>query len=183
MRLLQAILMAMWTLTKATGSAAIYGLDWTWRNFWGLFGGGGGGSATPGPLDLPNKDVYEIDRSIEASHQRAADTLSNTSPAMQVRLFAAAKPDDRFSIDLSLLDPAKQEWLTGLSTNDKAMRSLSEASESKILMLLGGHDGAVTGLDSPKHEKPREVAPGIVSRMEDFRRRSAARESDHILAA
>lgn len=102
---------------------------------------------------------------------------------MQIKLFAGAKPDDRFAIDLSLLEPAHQEWLSGLSTSDRAMRSLSEAPESKILMLLGGHDGAVEGLNAPKNEKPKDTIPGLVSRMSDFRSRLPARESDHVLAA
>lgn len=183
MRLLQAILMTMWNLAKGTGNAAIYGLDWTWRNFWGLFGFGGGGSATPGPLDLPLKEAFEVDRSIEEGHQRAADTLANASPARQVKLYACARPDDRFSIDLSKLEPDHQDWLISLSSDERAMRALSEAPESKIAMLLGGHDGAVPGLDAPKMEKPKEMIPGLVSRIEDFRMKPAARESDHILAA
>lgn len=172
------IALAMY-VAQLTGKA----LEWTWRNFWGLFGGGSGGSATPGPLDLPSKEVFEVDRSIEEGHQRAADTLANLSPAMQIKLFAAAKPDDRFGIDLSLLDSAQQEWLSGLSTNEKSMRALSEASQSNIAMLLAGHDGIVPGLDAPKNEKARETVPGLVTRMDDFRLRLAARESDHVLAA
>lgn len=183
-RLFAAIAMAMWNLAKATGSGFVHGLDWSWRNFWGLFGfGGGGGSATPGPLDLPSKEVFEVDRSLAEGQQRAADILANDSPARQIKLFASAKPDDRFGVDLSLLDPAQQDWLTSLSTNDKAMRSLSEAPESKIMMLLSGHDGIVPGLDAPKPEKPREVIPGLVSRMEDFRMKLACREGNNVLAA
>ncbi len=175
-----AILMAMANLAKGGLNA----MGCCWRTFCGLFlGGGGGGGATPGPLDLPSKDLYEIDRSIEEGHQRAADTLSNASAAMQIKLFAAAKPDERFSIDLSQLEPSHQEWLSGLSTNDKAMRSLSDAPQSKIAMLLSGHDGIIPGLDAPKNEKARETIPGLVTRMDDFRLRLAARESDHVLAA
>lgn len=159
-------------------------LDWTWRNFWGLFGfGGSGGSATPGPLDLPSKDLFDVDRSIEEGHQRAADTLANASPAMQVKLYACARPDDRYSIDLSKLEPTQQDWLLGLSSDEKAMRALSEAPESKIAMLIGGHDGAVQGVDAPKMEKPKEMIPGLVSRMEDFRLKLASREGNHVLAA
>lgn len=180
MRLLQAILMAMLKLAEG----GLKGADWCWRNFLGLFGiGGGGGSATPGPLDLPSKEVFEIDRTIEEGHQKAADTMATFSPAMQIKLFAAAKPDDRFSVDLSLLDPAQQEWLSALSTNEKSMRSLADTPESKIAMLLAGHDGIVPGIDAPKNEKPKAVIPGLVSRIDDFRLRLATRESDHVLAA
>jgi len=184
MRLLMAIAMAILNLAKGTGSAAIHGLDWTWRNFLGLFGlGGGGGSATPQPLDLPSKEVLEVDRTLEEGRQRSADVLANTRPAMQIKLFAGAKPDDRFAIDLSLLEPAQQEWLSTLSLDERAMRVLSEAPESKILMLLGGHDGAVEGLDAPKNGKPKVTIPGLVSRIDDFRLRLVAGESDHVLAA
>jgi len=178
MRFLQAILMAM--LKLAEGGLMV--MDWCWRNFWGLFGGGGG-SATPQPLDLPSKDVFEVDRSLEESHQRAANTLSNSSAAMQIKLYASAKADDRYSIDLSKLEPTQQDWLIGLSTNDRAMRLLSAASDSKITMLLTGHDGIIEGIDSPKPEKPRAVLPGLVSRIDDFRLKSSSRERDHILAA
>ncbi|MCZ7890412.1 hypothetical protein O9X99_01860 [Agrobacterium salinitolerans] len=179
MRFLQALLMAMANLAKGAWNA----LDWSWRTAWSLWPfGSSGGSATPQPLDLPSKEVFEIDRSIEESHQRAADGLSNSGPAMQVKLFAGAKADDRFMTDLSLLEPAHQEWLSALSTNEKAMRVLSEATESKILMLLSGHDGAVEGLVAPKNEKTRETIPGLVTRMDEFRNR-LSRESDHVLAA
>lgn len=181
--LFMAVVMAMANFAKGTLTSAWNFLDWSWRTAWSWLPGGGGGSATPQPLDLPSKDVYEVDRSIEESHQRTADVLAAASPAMQIKLFASAKPDDRFMVDLSLLEPTHQEWLSSLSTNDRAMRSLSEAPESKILMLLGGHDGAVEGLVSPKNEKPKNIIPGLVSRMSDFRNRLPARESDHVLAA
>ncbi|WP_027489213.1 hypothetical protein [Allorhizobium undicola] len=174
-----ALVMAMANLAKGAWNA----LDWSWRTAWSLRPfGGSSGSATPQPLDLPSKDVVEVDRSLEESHQRSADILANTSQAMQIKLFASAKPDDRFTIDLSLLEPGQQEWLSGLSTNERAMRSLSEAPDSKIMMLLGGHDGAVEGLDAPKNEKPKDVIPGLVLRMDDFRNR-LSRESDHVLVA
>lgn len=170
-------------MARALGKG-LDGLDWCCRQFCGLLpGGGGSGSATPGPLDLPSKDLYEIDRSLAESQQRAADVMANDGPARQIKLYASAKPDDRFGIDLSTLEPNHQDWLIGLSTNEKAMRSLSEASDNKILMLLGGHDGMVPGIDAPKTEKPRDVIPGLVSRMEDFRMKLSSREEDHVLAA
>lgn len=92
MRLLMAIAMAMLNLAKGTGSAAIHGLDWTWRNFLGLFGlGGGGGSATPQPLDLPSKEVFEVDRTLEEGHQRSADILANTKPGYANQAFRGCK--------------------------------------------------------------------------------------------
>ncbi|NKL74070.1 hypothetical protein GFM09_33540 [Rhizobium leguminosarum bv. viciae] len=183
MRFLWALIMAMANLAKGGLTTAWNIADKCWQTAWSWLPRGGGGSATPQPLDLPSKEVFEVDRSIEECHQRAADGLSTSGPAMQVKLFAGAKADDRFMTDLSLLKPAHQEWLSALSTNERAMRSLSEAPESKILMLLGGHDGAVEGLVSPKSEKPKNVLPGLVSRMSDFRNRLPARESDHVLAA
>ncbi|KQS90997.1 hypothetical protein ASG42_10900 [Rhizobium sp. Leaf391] len=184
MRLLQAILMAMANLAKGSLTTAWNVLDWSWRTAWSLWPfGGSGGSATPQPLDLPSKEVFEIDRSLEEGHQRSAELLANDGPARQVKLYALAKADDRFGIDLSMLKPDQQDWLIGLSANEKAMRSLSETSESKILMLLGGHEGIVPGIEAPKADKPKDVIPGLVSRIDDFRMRSAPRESDHVLAA
>ncbi len=183
MRFLWALIMAMANLAKGGLTTAWNFADGCWRMAWSWLPGGGGGRATPQPLDLPSKDVFEIDRSLEESHHRAADGLSSSGPAAQIKLFSAAKPNDRFTIDLSLLEPGQQEWLSCLSINECAMRSLSEAPESKILMLLGGHDGAVEGLDAPKNEKPRNAIPGLVSRIENFRNRLPARESDHVLAA
>ncbi|WP_062584602.1 hypothetical protein [Rhizobium sp. Leaf311] len=183
MRFLMALIMAMANLAKGSVVGLWNVADKCWQTAWSWLPGGGGGSATPRPLDLPSKDVFEIDRSLEEGHQRSADILANTSQAMQIKLFAAAKPDDRFMTDLSLLEPGQQEWLAALSTNERAMRSISEAPESKILMLLGGHDGAVDGLDAPKNEKPKASIPGLVTRMSDFRNRLPARESDHVLAA
>ncbi len=184
MRLLIAIVLAAANFAKAAGSGFLHGLDWSWRNFCGLFGfGGGGGSATPGPLDLPSEEVYEIDRSLAEGQQRAADEIANASPARQIKMYASARPDDRYSIDLSKLEPAQQEWLLGLSSDEKAMRSLSEAYENRITMLLHGHDGAVPGIDAPSMKKPKEVIPGLVSRMEDFRLKLAASEGNNVLAA
>lgn len=184
MRILMAIIMAAVNFAKATGNGLLQGLDWSWRNFWGLFGfGGSGGSATPGPLDLPSKEVFEVDRSIEEGHQMAADTLANASPALQVKLYASAKANDRFSIDLSKLEPYHQDWLIGLSSDEKAMRALSEAPESKIAMLLNGHDGIVPGLDAPKAEKAKEIIPGLSERILDFRLINSARDRNHVLAA
>ena len=182
MRFLMALRMAMANVAKGSVAGLWNVADKCWQTAWSWLPGGCGGSATPRPLDLPSKEVFEVDRTLEEGHQRSADILANASPAMQIKLFAGAKPDDRFMVDLSLLEPAHQEWLSGLSTNDKAMRSLSEAPESKILMLLGGHDGAVEGLDAPKIEKTRETIPGLVTRMDEFRNR-LSRESDHVLAA
>lgn len=183
MRFLMALLMAMANLAKGGVSGLWNFADKCWQTAWSWLPGGGGGSATPQPLDLPSREVFEIDRSIEESHQRAADGLSNSGPAMQIKLFAAAKSDNRFGIDLSLLDSGQQEWLSAISTNERSMRALSEAPESKILMLLGGHDGAVEGISAPENERPKDVIPRLVSRIDDFRMRSASRESNRVLAA
>lgn len=169
---------ALVAMAKGAGK----GTDWCWRNFWGFFGGGGSGGATPQPLDLPSQEVFEVDRSLAEGQQRAADIMANENAARQIRMYSSAKPDERYAIDLSKLEPDQQDWLTGLSFSEKSMKTLSETPESKIMMLLSGHD-VVPGIAAPKMEKVKEVIPGLASRMEDFRLKLATREGNHILAA
>lgn len=176
MRILAMIAMAIGNLFRLGGQA----LDWTWKQFCSLLPGGGG-SAQPGTLDLPSKDEHEVERGFAESQQRAHDALANAGPARQVKLYAESKSDDRYTVDLSMLQEPQRDWLIGLS--DREMKALAEAPESKITMLLGGHDGAVLGLDAPKVDKPRAEDPGLVARISDFRTRLAAREGDHVLAA
>lgn len=177
MRIFAVIAMAIANLFKLGGQA----LDWTWRQFCSLFPGGGGGSATPGALDLPSREEHEVERGFAEGQQKAHDSLASAGPARQAKLYAEAKPDERYTVDLSKLQEAHRDWLIGLS--DREMRALAEAPESKISMLLGGHDGAVPGFDAPKAEKPRPEMLGLVSRMSDFRSRLSAREENNVLAA
>ncbi|GEM_PF-2876564 len=183
MRFIWALIIAMANLGK-NGISALWNFgDQCWRTAWSWIPGGSSGGATPQPLDLPSQEVFEVDRSFAEGQRRATDLMANENAARQIKIYASAKPDDRYAIDLSRLEPAQQEWLTRLSMDEKAMRTLSETYESKIGMLLAGHDNAVEGIEAPKMKKAKESIPGLVSRMDDFRLKLATREGNHVLAA
>lgn len=181
--LFRAIAMMVAIMAKDTWTATWKFADGVWRTAWSWLPGGSSVGATPQPLDLPSQEVFDVDRSFAESQQRAADIMANENSARQVKIYASANADDRYAVDLSKLEPTQQEWLTTLSMDEKAMRTLSEAYETKIAMLLAGHDNAVEGIEAPKLKKTKEVIPGLVSRIDDFRIKSASRERNHVFAA
>ncbi|MEY9198473.1 hypothetical protein ABIA16_003589 [Sinorhizobium fredii] len=134
-----------------------------------LFGGGGGPLPAP-PISnlqaaLPQVEEITQARELAKGQGKASEMLTKMSPSLQVTRYANATEDDRFEVDLELLTPDQQDWLTGLA--EPQLKLVSKASPRQIDGALAGTPCSVPGVDSVG-EDLRPVNAFLASRIADF---------------
>lgn len=80
---------------------------------------------TDGFENLSKADVEDADRAAREAEEAIDAIMRDMSPAEFVKAYAAASPEDRAEMDLSVIDEDGQQWLQSLSSHDLTLLSMS----------------------------------------------------------
>ncbi len=80
---------------------------------------------TDGFQNLSKADVDDAARDATEAEKAIDMILADRSPAEVVKAYAAADPATRETMDLSVLDPAAQDWLLTLTDDELTLLSMS----------------------------------------------------------